>query len=94
MAAADGPAELHPTPSLDQVVVTAGSNQLLHLVADTLLDPGDIVLAAAPSYFVFMATLANVVRGRWAWKSTPRACAPRHWRKNWIAGTRPANWPA
>ena len=41
-------------------MITAGSNQLLHLVADTLLDPGDIVLCAAPSYFVFMATLANV----------------------------------
>ena len=60
MAAADGSAGLRPAPSLEQVVVTAGSNQLLHLVADTLLDPGDIVLCAAPSYFVFMATLANV----------------------------------
>jgi 2-aminoadipate transaminase len=47
-------------PKLDQVVITAGSNQLLHLVADTLLDPGDIVLSAAPSYFVYLATLANV----------------------------------
>ena len=60
MAAADGAAGFRPAASLDQVVVTAGSNQLLHLVADTLLDPGDIVLCAAPSYFVFMATLANV----------------------------------
>ena len=57
MAAADGSAA---PPPLEQVVVTAGSNQFLHLVADTLLDPGDIVLCAAPSYFVFMATLANV----------------------------------
>jgi len=46
--------------ALDQIVITAGSNQLLHLVADTLLDPGDIVLCAAPSYFVFLATLTNV----------------------------------
>ena len=60
MAAADGAAGLRSGPPLEQVVVTAGSNQLLHLVADTLLDPGDIVLCAAPSYFVFMATLANV----------------------------------
>jgi 2-aminoadipate transaminase len=60
MAAADGAASYHAAPKLDQVVVTAGSNQLLHLVADTLLDPGDIVLCTAPSYFVFMATLANV----------------------------------
>ena len=60
MAAADRIGGHRPPPSLEQVVVTAGSNQLLHLVADTLLDPGDIVLCAAPSYFVFMATLANV----------------------------------
>jgi 2-aminoadipate transaminase len=46
--------------SLDQVVVTAGSNQFLHLVSDTLLDPGDIVIAGAPSYFVFLGTLANL----------------------------------
>jgi len=59
LAAADGTAG-NRRPSVDQVVVTAGSNQLLHLAADTLLDAGDIVLSAAPSYFVFMATLANV----------------------------------
>jgi 2-aminoadipate transaminase len=47
-------------PALDQVVLTAGSNELLHLVADTILDPGDIVLAAAPSYFVFLGMLSNL----------------------------------
>lgn len=46
--------------TVDRVVVTAGSNQLLHLVADTLLDPGDIVLCASPSYFVFLGSLGNV----------------------------------
>jgi 2-aminoadipate transaminase len=45
--------------SADQVVLTAGSNQLLHLVGETLLDPGDIVLCAAPTYFVFLGMLAN-----------------------------------
>ena len=60
MTAADGSAGHRPAPSVDQVVITAGSNQFLHLVADTLLDPGDIVLCAAPSYFVFLASLANV----------------------------------
>ena len=45
--------------STDQLVVTAGSNQLLHLVGETLLDPGDIVLCAAPTYFVFLGMLAN-----------------------------------
>lgn len=44
----------------DNIVITAGSNQLLHLVAETLVDPGDIVIAAAPSYFVFLGTLAEL----------------------------------
>jgi 2-aminoadipate transaminase len=46
--------------SADQVVLTAGSNQLLYLVGDTILDPGDIVICGAPSYFVFLGTLANL----------------------------------
>lgn len=46
--------------TIDQVVVTAGSNQLLHLVSESLLDPGDIVLCAAPTYFVYLGTLSNV----------------------------------
>lgn len=46
--------------SVDQVVCTAGSNQLLHLIADTLLDSGDIVLCGAPTYFVFIGALANL----------------------------------
>ncbi len=45
---------------LDRVVLTAGSNQLLHLVSETLLDPGDIVLCSSPSYFVFLGTLQNL----------------------------------
>jgi 2-aminoadipate transaminase len=44
-------------PSVDRIIVGAGSNQLLHLIADTMFDPGDIVLAAAPTYFVYMGTL-------------------------------------
>src|SRR6185312_15875287 len=42
-----------PAPALDQVILTAGSNQLLSLLVDALLDPGDAVLCDAPSYFVF-----------------------------------------
>jgi 2-aminoadipate transaminase len=38
-------------------VITTGSQQLLQLVSDALLDPGDIVLLGAPDYFVFMGTL-------------------------------------
>jgi 2-aminoadipate transaminase len=60
MRAADGEPAGPVQLSADQVVVTAGSNQLLFLVADVLLDPGDIVLCGAPSYYVFLGTLANV----------------------------------
>jgi 2-aminoadipate transaminase len=49
------PAPIDP----EQVVLAAGSNQILHLTAEALLDPGDVVLCDAPSYFVFL----GVVRG-------------------------------
>jgi 2-aminoadipate transaminase len=41
----------------ERLIVTSGSQQLLYLVAETLLDPGDIVLVEAPTYFVFMGVL-------------------------------------
>ena len=46
--------------TIDQMVMTAGSNQLLSLVLETLLDPGDIVLCAAPTYLVFLGAMANL----------------------------------
>ena len=46
--------------SIDNLVMTSGSNQLLHLVAESLLNPGDAVLCAAPTYLVFLGTLANL----------------------------------
>jgi 2-aminoadipate transaminase len=47
-------------PHVDQVLLTAGSNQLLHLVGEVLLDPGDIVLCSAPTYFVFLGMLNSL----------------------------------
>ena len=44
----------------DRVVVTAGSNQLLHLVAECLLDPGDIVICASPTYLVFLGIVESL----------------------------------
>ncbi len=44
----------------DHVVMTTGSQQALYILADVLIDPGDIVIAAAPSYFVFTGTLASL----------------------------------
>jgi len=58
LARLDGlsPAEL--PGSADDVVVTAGSQQLLHLLTDVLVDPGDIVVTGWPSYFVYTGALS------------------------------------
>ncbi len=57
---ADGQTAEQAGLSLDQVVITSGSNQLLHHVGEVLLDPGDIVLCAAPSYFVFLGIIDSL----------------------------------
>src|SRR5262249_48225597 len=56
-AALDGvrPQELNLT--VEDVLVTTGSQQLLYLVSELLLDPGDLVITEAPSYFVYQGTL-------------------------------------
>jgi 2-aminoadipate transaminase len=46
--------------SADDVVVTTGSQQLLYLVGELLLDPGDLVITEAPSYFVYEGTLQSL----------------------------------
>lgn len=60
LLAADGRTAAEYRATVDQVVVTAGSNQLLHLLVDTLLDAGDVVLCTAPSYLVFLGAVQNV----------------------------------
>jgi 2-aminoadipate transaminase len=41
----------------DELILTTGSQQLLSLVGEVLVDPADIVLVAAPTYFAFLGTL-------------------------------------
>jgi len=60
MAQADNQTAQEINLSPDRVVVTAGSNQFLFLLADTILDPGDMVLCGAPSYFVFLGSLGSI----------------------------------
>ena len=43
-----------------RTLLAAGSNQLLHLLSEAILDPGDIVIAAAPTYFVYLGTLRSI----------------------------------
>jgi len=60
MVRADGKTAGELNLSVERVVVTAGSNQLLYLVGDVLLDAGDVVICGAPTYFVFLGTLENL----------------------------------
>jgi 2-aminoadipate transaminase len=41
------------------VLVTTGSQQVLYMLGELLLDPGDIVITESPSYFVFHSVLAG-----------------------------------
>ncbi|QNN22813.1 PLP-dependent aminotransferase family protein [Planctomycetales bacterium ZRK34] len=49
--------ELDASP--DDVVITTGSQQSLFILTDLLVDPGDIVITAWPSYFVYTGALAS-----------------------------------
>ena len=44
----------------DDVVITTGSQQLLYMVGELLLNPGDIVITEAPSYFVYHGILGSL----------------------------------
>jgi 2-aminoadipate transaminase len=44
--AAEGTTHVHP----DDVIVTTGGQQVIDLVCKTLIDPGDVVVAEAPTY--------------------------------------------
>ena len=45
--------------SAKDVVVTTGSQQLLYMLSEVLLDPGDIVITESPSYFVYHSVLGG-----------------------------------
>ena len=55
LAARDGQAARRL--SLDRVILSTGSQQMLYLLSEVMLDPGDIVITAAPSYFVYLGAL-------------------------------------
>lgn len=60
LAALEGclPRDLSLSP--DRLIVGTGSQQLLYLVGEVLLDPGDIVLLGVPTYFVYMGALESL----------------------------------
>ncbi len=57
---ADGNPESERGVNVDHMLITAGSNELLHLIGDTLCDPGDIILVASPCYFVYLGLTGNL----------------------------------
>ncbi len=42
--------------SPEEIVLSSGSQQLLHLVTDVMINEGDIILVEDPTYFVYMGT--------------------------------------
>jgi 2-aminoadipate transaminase len=59
-AALDGVTARELNLTTSEVVVTTGSQQLLYLIAELLLDPDDLVITEAPSYFVYQGTLNSL----------------------------------
>ena len=59
VCAADGVRPGDVGLSVDNVVLTTGSQQLLYLLGEVLFDPGDIVICEAPSYFVYHGVLQS-----------------------------------
>lgn len=47
------------TASPENMMLTAGSSQAIQLLLDLLVDPGDVVIAEAPTFLGFIATLDN-----------------------------------
>ncbi len=45
---------------ISRTVVTTGSAQLIYLICEALLDPGDIVLVESPTYFVFLGPVETL----------------------------------
>ncbi len=42
---------------LERVMLSTGSQQMLYILTEIMVDPGDIVITAAPTYFVYLGTL-------------------------------------
>lgn len=53
----DGCSRAEFDASCEQMIITTGSQQLLYMLAEVLLDPGDIVVCSWPSYFVYTGAL-------------------------------------
>jgi len=59
LAAMDGVDAAELGISADRIVLTSGSQQFLYILTELLIDPGDIVITAWPSYFVYTGVLQS-----------------------------------
>jgi len=50
--------QLNATP--ENVIISSGSQQLLFILSDIFIDPGNIVIMAWPSYYVYTGTLQSM----------------------------------
>ncbi len=41
----------------ERVLISTGSQQMLYILTELLVDPGDVVITPAPTYFVYLGTL-------------------------------------
>ncbi|MSQ94920.1 MAG: PLP-dependent aminotransferase family protein [Gemmataceae bacterium] len=60
LLALDGLKPSEVSNSADDIVLSTGSQQLLYLLGEVLLNPGDIVITEAPSYFVYHGILGSL----------------------------------
>ena len=56
---ADGVKPVELALTADDIVLTTGSQQLLYLLGEAVLDEGDIVITEVPSYFVYHSLLQS-----------------------------------
>lgn len=56
----EGPGSRMSQLSLNRMMLTTGSQQFLTLVSQAILNPGDICLVAAPTYFAYLGVLDGV----------------------------------
>lgn len=47
------------TPSLDEIIITAGSSQAIQLAVQLLVDPGDVIVAESPTFLGFFDDVRN-----------------------------------
>lgn len=59
------PLPLDDNEAMEKLVITTGSQQALYILADILIDPGDVVITTEPAYLGFLGPLmrfgANIV---------------------------------